>query len=39
MEQEKRCLGVLPRLARYDIHGDSLYMHTDDEVTLWFNAK
>ena len=29
MEQEKRCLGVRPRLTRYDIHGDSLYMPTD----------
>ena len=39
MEQRKRYLGVLPRLTRYGVGGDSLYMHTCDDVTLWFNAK
>ena len=38
MEQEKRYLSVLPHLTRYDIHGDSLYMHTDDDMFLLFQA-
>ena len=39
MEQEKRYLGVLPRLTRHGLYGDNLYMHTDDDVYLLFHAK
>ena len=39
MEQEERYLGLLPRLARYGIYGDSLFVQTDNDVFLLFQAK
>ena len=39
VEQEERYLGLLPRLARYDIYGDSLFVQTDNDVFLLFQAK
>ena len=39
VEQEERYLGLLPRLARYGIYGDSLFVQTDNDVFLLFQAK
>ena len=39
VEQEDRYLGLLPRLARYGIYGDSLFLQTDDDVFLLFQAS
>ncbi len=39
MEQEKKYLDLLPRLARYGIYGDSLFLQTDGDVFLLFQAR
>ena len=39
MEQEERYLDLLPRLRQYDTYGDGLFMQTDDDVFLLFQAK
>ena len=39
VQQEDRYLGLMPRLARYGIYGDSLFMQTDDGVFLLFQAE
>ena len=38
MEQEERYLDLLPRLTRYGIHGENLFMYTDDDVFLLFRS-
>ena len=38
-EQEDRYFGLLPRLTRYGIYGDSLFMQTNDDVFLLFQAS
>ena len=39
MEQEARYLGLLPKLTRYWVYGDALYMRTNDDVLLLFGAE
>ena len=39
MEQEQEYLDLLPRLTRYGMYGDSLFMQTDDDVFLLFQAE
>ena len=39
MEQEERYLDLLPRLTQYGTYGDGLFMQTDDDVFLLFQAK
>ena len=39
MEQEERFLDLFPRVTRYGIYGDSLFMQTDDDVFLLFQAR
>ena len=39
MEQEERYLDLLPRLTRYGMYGDGLFMRTDDDEFLLFQAK
>ncbi len=39
MEQEKRFLSLVQRATRYGIYGDSLFMRTDDDVFLLFQAR
>ena len=39
MEQEERYLDLLPRLTRYGIYGGGLFMQTDDDVFLLFQAE
>ena len=38
-EQEELYLGLLPRLTRYGMYGDGLFMQTDDDVLLLFQAE
>ncbi len=38
-EQEKRYLSLVQRATRYGISGDSLFMQTDDDVLLLFQAE
>ncbi len=38
-EQEKRYLSLVQRATRYGIYGDSLFMQTDDDVFLLFQAE
>ena len=39
MEQEEQYLDLLPRLTRYGIYGRGLFMQTDDDVFLLFQAE
>ena len=39
MEQEQRYLEVLRDVKRFDIYGDRLAMHTDDDEVLLFDAR
>ena len=39
VEQEERYLDLLPRLIRYGMYGDSLFMQTGDDVFLLFQAR
>ena len=39
MEQEARYLGLLPKLTRYWVYGDALYMRTNDDILLLFGAE
>ena len=39
MEQEERYLDLLPRVTRYGMFGDGLFMQTDDDVFLLFQAE
>ena len=39
MEQEERFLDLLPRLERYGTYGDGLFMQTDGDVFLLFQAE
>ena len=39
MEQEERYLDLLPRLTRYGMYGDGLFMRTDDDEFLLFQAE
>ena len=39
MEQEQRYLEVLKDVKRFNIHGDRLAMHTDDDEVLLFDAR
>ena len=39
MEQEERYLNLLPRLTRYGMYGDGLFMQTDDDEFLLFQAE
>ena len=38
-KQEKRYLDLLPRLTRYGIHGENLFMYTDDNLFLLFRSE
>ena len=39
MEQERRYLNVLSRVSRFQIYGDRLSLHTEDDEALLFQAK
>ena len=39
MEQEERYLALVQQATRYDRYGDSLFMQTDDDVFLLFQAR
>ena len=39
MEQEERYLDLLPRVTRYGMYGDGLFMQTDDDMFLLFEAE
>ena len=39
MEQEAMYLGLLPKLTQYGMYGDALYMRTNDDVFLLFEAE
>ena len=39
MEQEDRFLDLLPRVKRYGTYGEGLFLQTDDEVFLLFEAR
>ena len=39
MEQEKRYLDLVHRVTRYGIYGDGLFLQTDDDVFLLFQAR
>ena len=39
MEQEERYLNLLPRLTRYGMYGNGLFMQTDDDEFLLFQAE
>ena len=39
MEQEERYLDLLPRMTRYGMYGDGLFMQTDDDMFLLFEAE
>ena len=39
MEQEERYLDLLPRMTRYGMYGDGLFMQTDDDMFLLFQAE
>ena len=39
MGQEERFLDLVPRVKRYGIYGDGLFLKTDGDVFLLFNAK
>ncbi len=39
MEQEERYLDLLPRLTRYGMYGDGLFMRTDDDEFLLLQAE
>ena len=39
MEQERRYLGILSRVSRYQIYGDRLSLQIDDDEALLFQAK
>ena len=39
MEQEERYFGLVNRLSRYGIYGDRLFLQTDDDVFLLFQAR
>ena len=39
VEQEERYLDLLPRLIRYGMYGDGLFMQTGDDVFLLFQAR
>ena len=38
-EQEKRFMGLLPKLESYQIYGQLLVVHTKDDVVLMFQAE
>ena len=39
MEQEERFLDLLPRVQRYGTYGDGLFLQTDEDVFLLFQAS
>ncbi len=39
MEQGERFLDLLPRLERYGINGNGMFLHTDDDVFLLFSTR
>ena len=39
MEQEERYLELLPRVTRYGVYGDHLFMQTEDDVFVLFRLE